>query len=230
MRPRGRVVGSVRNNPSGIPPGMTNSQMPQEIASRPVAMKRVLALPGSIRRGSYNRLLLTAAVECAPAGMAVLIYDELASIPLFNEDLELATGSGPDVVRRLRRQVASADGLLFATPEYNQSIPGVLKNAIDWLSRPGPDEVLVGKPVAVIGASSGRWGTRLAQSALRQVLYATESLVMVKPGMYVREAERLFDEAGRLVDQSTRKLLEAVLAVFANWIDLVAPDRGQIPR
>lgn len=172
-------------------------------------------------------MLLQAAVESAPAGMAVLIYDELASIPPFNEDLELATGGGPDVVRRLRRQAASADGLLIATPEYNRSIPGVLKNAIDWLSRPAPDEVLVGKPVAVIGASTGRWGTRLAQSALRQVLSATESLVLAKPAMFVREAEGLFDEAGRLVDQPTRGQLGAVLAAFANWIDLVAPAAGK---
>lgn len=204
---------------------MTGGQMPQKAASRPVTVKSVLALPGSLRRGSYNRLLLEAAVGCAPAWMAVLIYDELESIPPFNEDLELATGSGPDVVRRLRRQVTSADGLLIATPEYNHSIPGVLKNAIDWLSRPGPEEVLVGKPVAVIGASRGRWGTRLAQNSLRQVFYATESLVLPKPAMFVREAERLFDEGGGLVDQPTRELLEAVLAAFANWIDLVAPGR-----
>src|SRR5581483_11429227 len=91
------------------------------------------------------------------------------ALPLFDEDLEPATLGGPDAVRQLRAQVAAGDGLLIATPEYNQSLPGVLKNAIDWLSRPWPDEVLAGKPVAVIGASSGRWGARLAQAALRQV-------------------------------------------------------------
>lgn len=204
--------------------------MAEEVAARSVSDMRILALSGSIRRGSYNCMLLKAAAESVPAGMTVLIYEELASIPLFNEDLELATDGGPDVVRRLRRQVASADGLFLATPEYNHSIPGVLKNAIDWLSRPGPDEVLVGKPVVVIGASSGRWGTRLAQSALRQVLYATESLVLAKPAMFVREAGRLFDGAGRLVDQPTRKELEAVLAAFSDWINLLGPRQSRIAR
>ena len=187
---------------------------------------RVLGIAGSLRRGSYNRLLLEAVGDCAPPGMVIRIYEELASIPVFDQDLELATsGSGPESVRRFRRQVAWADGLLVATPEYNQSIPGVLKNAIDWLSRPGPEEVLIGKPVAVVGASSGRWGTRLAQAALRQVLFATESLVMPKPALFVREAESLFDEAGRLVDQPTRQDLKNFLMSFASWIDVVAPDR-----
>ena len=183
---------------------------------------RVLALPGSLRRGSYNRRLLEAAITSAPRGMEVLLYDELASIPLFNEELEADT---PDSVTRLRQQVASTDGMLIATPEYNQSIPGVLKNAIDWLSRPAPEEVLIGKPVAVIGASPGRWGTRLAQSALRQVLNATESLVMANPALYVREAERLFSPQGGLVDQPTRDSLQAVLVAFAKWIELTKNDR-----
>lgn len=181
-------------------------------------MSSVLAIPGSLRRGSFNRLLLAAAVESAPAGMSIRVHEGLASIPLFNEDLEQTASGGGDVVRRLRREIAAADGLLIATPEYNQSLPGVLKNAIDWLSRPAPDEVLAGKPIAVIGASSGRWGTRLAQSALRQVLNATESLVMPRPAMYVREAKGLFDADGRLSDQPTREVLEAVLAAFASWI------------
>jgi chromate reductase len=182
-------------------------------------MKTVLAIPGSLRRASYNRSLLAAAAGSAPAGMRIRLYDELASIPLFDEDLE-ARGI-PDAVARLRREVASADGLLIATPEYNQSIPGVLKNAIDWLSRPAPDEVLAGKPVAVIGASAGPWGTRLAQAALRQVLYATESLVLPAPALFVREAKRHFDEAGKLMEPGTREKLGVVLTAFAAWMDLV---------
>jgi len=177
---------------------------------------RVLAIPGSLRRTSYNRRLLEAAVEHVPAGMQIVLHEGLGSLPLFNEEIE----PGPDSVARLREQVAAADGILIATPEYNQSLPGVLKNAIDWLSRPGPEEVLIGKPVAVIGASAGRWGTRLAQSALRQILNATESLVMANPALYVREAERLFDENGRLVDQATRESLRSVLVAFGKWIDL----------
>ena len=187
-------------------------------------MKTVLGIAGSLRRSSYNRSLLRAAKETAPEGMAILLED-LAPIPLFDEDLESATGGGPEPVRRLRDRVASADGLLIATPEYNHSFPGVLKNAIDWLSRPAPEEVLAGKPIAVIGASGGPWGTRLAQGALRQVLYATESLVMPNPALFVREAGRLFD-GERLVDQPTRERLEKLLAAFDRWIQVVGARRS----
>ncbi|HEY8130476.1 MAG TPA: NADPH-dependent FMN reductase [Thermoanaerobaculia bacterium] len=173
-------------------------------------MLHILAIAGSLRRGSYNRLLLRAAA-------GVSIYEELSSIPLFNEDLE---ASDPESVCRLREAVASADGLLISTPEYNWSIPGMLKNAIDWLSRP-PAEVLIGKPVAIIGASAGRWGTRLAQAALRQTLTATESLVMPAPAMFVRDASEIFDEAGRLTNKTVRDQLDGVLATFDRWISLV---------
>ncbi len=181
----------------------------------------VLGIAGSLRRASYNRRLIEAAVECAPPGMDVRRYQELVSIPPFDEDLERATNGGPAPVRELRQRVASADGLLIATPEYNWSIPGVLKNSIDWLSRPAPDEVLVGKPVAVIGASGGKWGTRLAQSALRQVLTSTECLVLPRPTLFVPDAAGLFDEAGRLRDAPTREQLDAVLIAFRTWIDHV---------
>ncbi len=186
-------------------------------------MTRVLAIPGSLRRGSYNRRLLCAAIECAPGGTSVHITDDLPLVPLFDEDLEQSTGGGPEAVRRLRAQVGAADGLLIATPEYNQSIPGVLKNGIDWLSRPGPEEVLVGKPVAIIGASSGRWGTRLAQAALRQTLTAAEAVVLPQPALFVREAERVFDEHGRLAHEPTREQLRQLLASFARWIERLVP-------
>ena len=185
-------------------------------------MQTVFAIAGSLRRDSYNRSLLRAARELAPPGMAIVLDDQLASIPPFDEDLERAAAGGPEPVRALRGQVASADGVLIATPEYNHSFPGVLKNAIDWLSRPAPQEVLAGKPVAVVGASGGPWGTRLAQSALRQVLYATESAVLPKPALFVKDAGRLFDVAGRLVDRATRERLEALLAAFASWIDVLS--------
>lgn len=170
----------------------------------------VLAIAGSLRGASLNRRLLEASAQCAPAGMTIDVYRDLAAIPVFSEDLE----PGPDAVRTLRRRVAEADGLLIATPEYNQSIPGGLKNALDWLSR---DDVLAGKPVAIIGASSGRWGTRLAQAAVRQVLAATESLAMPAPALYLREAGKLFDEHG-LADATTRESLAALLAAFARFI------------
>jgi chromate reductase len=185
----------------------------------------ILAICGSTRAGSMNRRLLDAAAELAPASMLLRICEPLDSIPLFSEDREHAGAPGFGAVQRLREQVARADGVLIATPEYNQSIPGVLKNAIDWLSRPLPDEVLIGKPVAVIGASGGRWGTRLAQAALRQVLYATESPVLPRPALFVREAAALFDAQGRLVDATTRESLAELLVAFARWIELLPKTR-----
>jgi chromate reductase len=189
--------------------------------------KRLLALPGSLRRRSYNRRLLDAAAEIAPPGVSVHVYPhaELAAVPLFDEDLEEETGGGPEAVRRLRREVAAADGLLIATPEYNQSIPGVLKNTLDWLSRESPVELLAGKPVAVVGATAGRWGTRLAQSVVRQVLAATGARAMSAPQLYAAGAAALFDDEGRLTDAATRRQLAAVLAAFAEWIDMVGKPK-----
>ena len=185
--------------------------------------KRILAIAGSLRRGSWNRRLLDAAAANAPAGMTVSVYDDLGSIPMFNEDLESAPGGELGAVRRLRAAIAGADGLLIATPEYNQSMPGVLKNAIDWMSRAAPDEVLAGKPVALLGATTGRWGTRLAQHALRQTLAATEALVMPAPALYIRDVEVVFDASGRLADASTRDSLRDVLIALEKWIKLATP-------
>ena len=186
---------------------------------------RVLAIPGSLRAGSFNRALIDAAAADAPPGLTIDVYRELSTIPLFDEDLELATGGGPEVVQRLRARASAADGVLIATPEYNQSLPGVLKNTIDWLSRAAPEEVLAGKPVAIVGATSGPWGTRLAQSALRHTLYATESLVMPAPTLFVRDAANVFAD-GRLVHERTREQLRAVLAAFSRWI--VMADHGRV--
>ena len=182
--------------------------------------KTLLAIPGSLRRGSHNRQLLQAAAELAPPHWTVALYDRLGRLPHFDEDLERDNRGGPEV-RALREQVASADGVLIATPEYNQSLPGVLKNAIDWLSRPGPEEVLIGKPVAVFGATTGRWGTRLAQAAVRQTLTATEALLLPTPALYVREADKAFDPGGRLVDPGVSEALRTLLLAFDRWIDRV---------
>jgi len=190
-------------------------------------MKTVLAIAGSLRRHSFNRLLLDAAAQLAPEDMKVVRFEGLASIPLFDEDLEGLPAGNPEPVERLRRAVASADGLLIATPEYNWSIPGVLKNAIDWLSRAAPDEPLAGKPVAVMGASIGGWGTRLAQAALRQVLAATESVVLPSPALFVRNASGAFDESGTLTDAVLRGHLGELLAAFNVWIDKTSP--GGLP-
>jgi chromate reductase, NAD(P)H dehydrogenase (quinone) len=181
--------------------------------------RQLLAVAGSLRRDSINLALLRAAALLAPPGLTISVFEELASLPLFNEDIE-AEGL-PLGVRRLREAVAAADGLLIATPEYNNSVPGVLKNAIDWLSRSAPIGVLTGKPVAVIGASTGSWGTRLAQAALRQILFATEALVLPQPGLFVRNANSHFDEGGRLSDETTRGSLRKLLLSFGVWIDVV---------
>ena len=182
---------------------------------RPIS---ILGIAGSLRRGSYNGLLLRAAAEHAPQGMTIDVYSDLASVPLFNEELE--SENGPQAVVRLRQRVHHADGVLIATPEYNQSIPGVLKNAIDWLSRP-PEEVLDGKAVAIIGASTGRWGTRLAQAAVRQTLNAAEAVVLPSPAVFIGEASSVFDSAGHLTNAPICAALEALLIAFQRWIDMV---------
>jgi chromate reductase len=189
----------------------------------------ILAIAGSLRRDSLNRRLLQAAASLAPSTMRIHLYDALASIPLFNEDTEAQMhDAGP--VRVLREAVAAADGVLIATPEYNQSIPGVLKNAIDWLSRPAPEEVLIGKPIAVIGASGGRWGTRLAQAALRQTLFATEAIVLPGPALYLAGGSDAFDDAG-LTDPAHRATLQKVLHSLSEQIHAAreTAKKGQVP-
>lgn len=183
---------------------------------------KVIAIPGSLRRGSYNRLVLEAAVARAPEGMEVTVASQpmLASIPVFNEDLETRPEGDPEPVVALRAQVREADGVLISTPEYNQAIPGVLKNLIDWLSRARPDEVLVGKPVAILGATSGEWGTRLSQMMTRQVLGSVEALVLpAGDALYVRRVRSLFDESGELSDTATAERLAALLEAFGAWIE-----------
>lgn len=185
--------------------------------------RRVLAITGSLRRGSFNSMLLGAASALSPPTLQVERYDQLASIPLFDEDLEKETSGGTLPVKALREKVKAADGLLVSTPEYNQSMSGVLKNAIDWLSRPGPEEVLIGKPIAIMGASGGRWGTRLAQANLRQVLTATESLVMPQPAIFVAESAKVFAPDGELLSDVLRKQLAMFMSAFANWLAIMEP-------
>ena len=174
----------------------------------------VLAIGGSLRGGSLNRRLAEAAPALAPPSLRISVYDDLASVPLFSEDLEIA--GVPSGVERLRRAVASVDGLLIATPEYNQSLPGVVKNMVDWLSR-GEPVVIEDKPVAILGATPGPWGTRIAQSQLRHALAACGALVMPAPQLYLRSAAQLFDEHDRLIDARTLDLLQTFLAAFAAW-------------
>ena len=183
-------------------------------------VRRVLCLAGSLRRDSWNRRLLHAAVALAPAGVTAHVYEALGAVPLFDEDLERAEPGGPEGVRALRAAIAAADGVVIATPEYNHALPGVLKNALDWLSR--KDETLADLPVAVLGASSGPWGTRLAQASLRQVLHTCGALVMPSPTLFVAHAAQRFDAHGRLADPVLEASLAGFMDAFAAWIGRVA--------
>jgi chromate reductase len=181
----------------------------------------VLGIAGSLRAGSYNRALLRAAQELAPAGVEVTEFD-LRPIPLYDGDLE-AEGD-PEPVCALKDAISAADALLVVTPEYNHSIPGVLKNAIDWASRPALGSPLAGKPVAIAGASTGLSGTRRAQEHLRQALAFPQARVLDEPRLLVPEAFFKFDEDGRLGDPDTIEALGAILEALRSACvpDLVA--------
>lgn len=185
-------------------------------------LPNVLALSGSLRRDSYNRRLLSSARAHACDAFSISIYDDLSTVPMFNEDLE--ADGGPSGVRRLGAAIARADALLIATPEYNQGMPGLVKNVLDWLSR-GEPEPLAGKPVAVLGATVGPWGTRLAQAALRQSLMACGALVMPTPQIYLRNAADAFNSDGNLTDERTRASLTSFLASFREWIAMTLEPR-----
>jgi len=174
----------------------------------------IIGLGGSLRRASYNSGLLRAAAELVPAGTTLMVHG-IAGIPLYDADLEETRGI-PAPVAALKDAIAAADGLLIATPEYNGSIPGVLKNAIDWLSRPSDDiaRVFGGKPVALIGASPGGFGTVLAQEAWLPVLRKLGAAPWFGAVLTVAHASKLFDAEGNLTDGDTRQRLAALLAQF----------------
>lgn len=180
--------------------------------NRPEEDIRIVGIAGSLRKESYNRKLLRAAVELAPPGMRIEVFD-LAPIPLYNADIDV-DALRPEPVRRLKQQIAEADGVLIVSPEYNHTVPGVLQNAIDWASRPGLKSVLRDKPVGIIGASPGAIGTARAQQQLKLVFLSTLSFVMPHPGVVVGQAPDKFDETGRLVHAPTRSFVADFLAQF----------------
>ena len=194
----------------------------------PTPSRHVLCLAGSLRRDSWNRRLLRAAATQASATLHLDVYDELFAVPLFDEDLEQREPAGPAGVHALRKAIAAADGLIIATPEYNHAIPGVLKNALDWLSRETPEgEVLLEKPVAVLGASSGPWGTRLAQASVRQVLHTCGALVMPTPTLFIANAGTRFDRDGTLTDQAAAQSLQRFVQAFGQWMERMASAAGE---
>ena len=173
-----------------------------------------VGIPGSLRRLSFNRGLIRAAIELAPPGITILPYD-LIDVPMYNADVEAEGDPAP--VARLKSAIASADGVLIATPEYNHCIPGVLKNAIDWASRPPRDSVLSGKPIAMMGATPGRGGTARAQAQLRDGVTYTGGLVLPLPEILVPLARERFDAESNLTDQGTRQAIRDLLIAFALW-------------
>lgn len=179
-------------------------------------MKRrvtILGFAGSLRKDSYNKALLRAAAELAPENVSVKII-EIKGIPLFNQDLE---NSQPKKVRNFKAKIRAADAVLIATPEYNYSIPGVLKNAIDWASRPSDDNAFDGKPVAIMGASTGTLGTARAQYHLRQCFVALNMYPINYPEVMVTHAREKIDEKGRLKDEKTREKVTKLLENLAAW-------------
>ena len=174
----------------------------------------ILGVAGSLRSASFNRGLIRAAVEVAPRGTSVTSWD-IGEIPLFNADVEAVADPAP--VAAFKQAIARADALVIATPEYNHCVPGVLKNAIDWPSRPARRSVLTDKPVAVLGASTGRGGTARAQAHLRDGLAYTNGIVLPLPEVLVDAAVSKFDEDGNLIDDATRIEVRDLLLALAAW-------------
>ena len=175
---------------------------------------RILAISGSLRRGSFSSGLLRAARELAPAGVEVELYDGLAELPAYNQDLE---SDVPAAVGTLRQRIASADALLVATPEYNGSVPGALKNALDWASRPHGASALSGKAAAVIGNSPSPFGAAWAQEHLRRALALSGAVVLDREMKVGRVDERF--EAGELADLGTREELAELLGELAGLVE-----------
>jgi chromate reductase len=174
----------------------------------------ILALVGSLRRGSFNRLLYEAAVALSPAGMSFSEAD-IRSLPLYDDDVRVEQDY-PEPARRLRAAIDAADGILFVSPEYNHAVPGVLQNAIDWASR-APDQPFKNKPAAIMGASTGRMGTVRMQHSLRTTLDSLEAHTLLKPEVMIGNAKESFDETG-LVDPVAREIVTQMMAAFAVWV------------
>ena len=173
----------------------------------------ILGISGSLRRDSFNRATLRAAQELAPEGSKIETF-ELDGLPGFNQDDE---GQPPAKVVELKRRIRSADAILFVTPEYNYSVPGVLKNAIDWASRPYGDSAWNGKPVAIMGASVGVTGTARAQYHLRQMFVFLNMYPVNQPEVMIGSAAKRFDQQGKLTDETSRKLIQQLLQELVRW-------------
>jgi chromate reductase len=183
-----------------------------------VTMARIIGISGSLRRKSFNSALLRAAVQFVPEGTTLEIAS-IGEIPFYNGDVEASDGI-PRVVAELKDRIASADGLLLSTPEYNNAIPGVMKNAIDWLTRPPADSprVFSGRPIAIMGASPSGFGTLLAQNAWLPVVRTLRMRPWFEGRLTVARAGSVFDEAGELVDAEVRNQLQKFIQGFARFV------------
>jgi len=177
----------------------------------------ILGIAGSLRKDSYNRAALRAAQQLAPEGAHVEIFD-ISGLPGFSQDDE---SNPPAKVTEMKQQIRKADAILFVTPEYNYSIPGVLKNAIDWASRPYGDSAWTGKPVAVMGASVGMMGSARAQYHLRQTFVFLNMHAVNQPEVMLSNAAKRFDDQGNLTDETARKLIQQLLAELVRWTRLL---------
>lgn len=178
----------------------------------------ILGISGSLRPGSYNRALLRACIRLCPPPAEIEAV-EIGDIPFYDEDVQAGSGD-PPAVAALKERVRAADALLICTPEYNHSMPGVLKNTLDWLSRPLATSPLQEKPVGICGATDGPNGTVRAQQQLRLLLASTYSYAMVKPTLFVRMAPRLMDDSGEYNDETTLEHTEAFVKGLVSWAEL----------
>lgn len=177
----------------------------------------ILGFAGSLRKDSYNRALLRAALELVPDGANLEVF-ELDGIPPFNQDLEVSL---PDKVKEFKRKIKAADAILIVTPEHNFSVPGVLKNAIDWASRPYGDNSFEGKPVAMMSASTGMLGGARAQYHLRQSFVFLNMHPLNKQEVFVTFAPQKFDDTGRLLDEKTKEVIRELLNNLAAWVRML---------
>jgi chromate reductase len=177
---------------------------------------KLLGIAGSLREGSYNRGLLRAARELLPEDVELVEFD-IRGLPFYDGDVEAA--GDPEAVVALKEAIREADALLIATPEYNRGVPGGLKNAIDWASRPPTGSALHDKPAAIMGASPGGFGTTRAQHQLRQVFCFTRTLPLAHPEVQIARATEKFDGSGRLTDEKTREFVRSLLVALQAWTE-----------